>query len=229
MGKNEEQLLGDKAMRTCGGKCNGLFSKTVGNRLGIKNKKTGNWFLRFFVSSSYTPPFTVSPHLFLSRTVVRGWVEETEPEERTPIPSSSTIPNPNPNPNPDPEFDLDLERRFQAFKTKSKPQQPLDINARFDALKTKSNPAGATVSASETEFGYESEEEEDEEAQIRKLIEWAKDAALLHPSPPLPPVSDAEDDDDDPPSPPVSDEDHRRKPVKKNNLFFSFQLYHFLL
>jgi len=54
----------------------------------------------FFVSSSGTPIYfcILSSHLLISRTVVRGWVEETEPEVRTPSPSSSTIPNPNPNP-----------------------------------------------------------------------------------------------------------------------------------
>ncbi|KAI5422330.1 uncharacterized protein LOC127076240 [Lathyrus oleraceus] len=128
-----------------------------------------------------------------------------------PSPSSSTILH------PDPDLDLDLERRFQALKSNSKNQQPLDPSTRFDALKAKSHhPVNANdiVSASEPPFQYEESDEEDEEAQIQKLIEWAKDAARLDPSPPSPAVSDDEDDE-----PSVSDDgddedDDRRKSLK---------------
>ncbi|KAK2353325.1 hypothetical protein QL285_090958 [Trifolium repens] len=119
----------------------------------------------------------------------------------SPSSSSSTIPN------PDPDLDLDLERRFQALKTKSKDQGPLDLSSRFDALKNKSNQTGnaaVTIPASET---YE---ESDEEIQIQKLIEWAKDAARLDPSPPSPSVSDNDDDDDGV----DTDDDDNRKSVK---------------
>ncbi|CAK8560482.1 unnamed protein product [Lathyrus sativus] len=127
-----------------------------------------------------------------------------------PSPSSSTILRPN----PDPDLDLDLDRRFQALKVNSKSQQPLDPSTRFDALKAKlHHPVNANdvVSASEPPFQYEESDEEDEEAQIQKLIEWAKDAARLDPSPPSPAVSDDEDD-----GPSVSDDeededdDHRK-------------------
>jgi hypothetical protein len=128
----------------------------------------------------------------------------------SPSSSSSTIPN------PDPDLDLDLERRFQALKTKSKDQGPLDLSTRFDALKNKSNhPVNTTgtISASET---YEESDEEDEEVQIQKLIEWAKDAARLDPSPPSPSVSDNDDDDVDADEDEDDDDedDNNRKSVK---------------
>ncbi|WJX92293.1 hypothetical protein P8452_73953 [Trifolium repens] len=125
----------------------------------------------------------------------------------SPSSSSSTIPN------PDPDLDLDLERRFQALKTKSKEQGPLDLSARFDALKNKSNHSGnaaVTIPASKT---YEESDEEDEEIQIQKLIEWAKDAARLDPSPPSPSVSD-NDDDEDNNDDEDDDDDNHRKSVK---------------
>ncbi|XP_057447741.1 uncharacterized protein LOC130739467 [Lotus japonicus] len=101
--------------------------------------------------------------------------------------------------------DLDLERRFQALKTKTKDQTPQtlvgvdDLAARLDALKAKSSPppSAAAVAASKLVSDYEEESEDDEEVQIQKLIEWAKDAARLDPSPPSPPESDNDDDDDD--------------------------------
>ncbi|KAK7308334.1 hypothetical protein VNO77_41936 [Canavalia gladiata] len=89
------------------------------------------------------------------------------------------------------DLDLDLQRRFQALKTKSnssplQPQQDRelenDLSARFSALKAKSSSVGpTTVSASNY---YDEEESEDEETQVQKLIEWAKDAARLDPSSP---------------------------------------------
>ncbi|KAL2340460.1 hypothetical protein Fmac_008400 [Flemingia macrophylla] len=92
------------------------------------------------------------------------------------------------------DLDHDLERRFQALKMKSKsvsPPQPQpqqhDLSARFDALKAKSSPSVLPTSVnSATQFGYynQEEESEDEETQVQKLIQWAKDAARLDPSPP---------------------------------------------
>lgn len=61
------------------------------------------------------------------------------------------------------------------------------------------------VSAPETEFRYKIGEEDDEEVQIWKLMEWAKDVALLDYWPPSSALSEYEDDDeehdntDDPP------------------------------
>ncbi|OIW17359.1 hypothetical protein TanjilG_22471 [Lupinus angustifolius] len=112
-------------------------------------------------------------------------------------------------------LDLDLERRFQALKGKNHSQnkdQELnsvlghDLSARFAALKGKSSSSshdplgvGPTVLSNEYE-----EESEDEEDQVQKLIEWAKDAARLDPSPP----SDEDEDDSD------EDEDNRRRKRK---------------
>ncbi|KAK7273592.1 hypothetical protein RIF29_14648 [Crotalaria pallida] len=100
-------------------------------------------------------------------------------------------------------LDLDLERRFRALKGKTpaqdKDHQQLksvlgdDLAARFAALKGKSSSQvslGVGPTASKEGYAYE-EESEDEVDQVRKLIEWAKDAARLHPSPP----SDVEDED----------------------------------
>lgn len=103
--------------------------------------------------------------------------------------SSSTLSPPSSDVN----FDDDLDRRFQALKSKSKsvaiasevpPSKSAlvddnSIFSRFDALKLKSNPSlkneGPTVSTEE-------EESEDEDDQVEKLIQWAKDAARLDPS-----------------------------------------------
>ncbi|RDX73482.1 hypothetical protein CR513_46910, partial [Mucuna pruriens] len=86
------------------------------------------------------------------------------------------------------DLDLDLERRFQALKMKTKSASQQDLSARFDALKAKSSSSsvGPTVTTSNSNYyrGEEEESEEDEEAQVQKLIQWAKDAARLDPSPP---------------------------------------------
>lgn len=117
-------------------------------------------------------------------------------------PSSTTDLHPNSDPGLDSVLDPDLERRFQALKMKNKAHQPVveeqDLSARFDALKAKFNPpVDPTVTSSKTQSRYEEgeESEEDEETQVQKLIEWAKDAARLDPSPPS--ESDDDDDDDD--------------------------------
>ncbi|XP_061363903.1 uncharacterized protein LOC133307408 [Gastrolobium bilobum] len=102
---------------------------------------------------------------------------------------------------PSAEKDSDLDRRFHALKMKS--DSPLlppplqdhelksvlgeDLSARFAALKAKSSsdPLTPTVATSNAHTLYDYEEEsEDEEVQVQKLIEWAKDAARLNPSPP---------------------------------------------
>ncbi|CAJ1933010.1 unnamed protein product [Sphenostylis stenocarpa] len=86
------------------------------------------------------------------------------------------------------DLDPDLERRFQALKMKTKPnpqQQDQDLSARFGALKAKSS---RSISNSNS-YKEEEESEDDEETQVQKLIQWAKDAARLNPSPPS-------DDDD---------------------------------
>lgn len=119
-------------------------------------------------------------------------------------PSSTTL-HPESDPGLDSVLDPDLERRFQALKMKNKVHQPVveehDLTARFDALKAKFNPppVDPTVTSSKTQSHYEEEgeSEEDEETQVQKLIEWAKDAARLDPSPPSPSQSESDDDDDD--------------------------------
>ncbi|KAG5135274.1 hypothetical protein JHK82_026462 [Glycine max] len=90
-------------------------------------------------------------------------------------------PSPDHDHDHDLDLDLDLERRFQALKMKTKSQPQDDLSARFDALKAKSSSSVVTASNSNAQFDYA---EEDPEAQVQKLIQWAKDAARLDPSPP---------------------------------------------
>lgn len=141
----------------------------------------------------------------------------------SPSPSSSLFPSNNNNHDDDDiHLDLDLERRFQALKRKSPAQDNSskdedlnsvvlgeDLVARFSALKGKSSssqvPLGVGPTASNGGCGYE-EESEDEEDQVQKLIEWAKDAARLDPSPP----SD-DDDDNSSSASDDADNDNRRK------------------
>ncbi|KAE9615792.1 hypothetical protein Lal_00017730 [Lupinus albus] len=116
-------------------------------------------------------------------------------------------------------LDLDLERRFHALKGKTSSQsndQELnsvlgqDLSARFAALKGKSSSShdqlrvGPTATALSNVYEEESEDEED---QVQKLIDWAKDAARLDPSPPSDEEEEEDDDSDE-------DEDNRRRKRK---------------
>ncbi|KAI9124868.1 hypothetical protein K1719_004195 [Acacia pycnantha] len=99
------------------------------------------------------------------------------------------------------DLDADLERRFQALKSsqpsvgiasevrESKPSLGDDIFSRFDTLKVKSNPSLKQNPL----VPFTEEDDEDEDDQVEKLIQWAKDAARLDPSTP----SDDDDDDKD--------------------------------
>ena len=140
----------------------------------------------------------------------------------SPPPSSKKGPNHN-----DDDINLDLERRFQVLKTKPPAtstqhhnDQELrsvlgdDLSARFAALKAKSSSTtnialGPTATAA-SKVLYE-EESEGEEEQVQKLIEWAKDAARLDPSPP----SDEDDDDDDNQDSSASDQDNHTPRKRK--------------
>ncbi|KAI4313185.1 hypothetical protein L6164_026183 [Bauhinia variegata] len=114
-------------------------------------------------------------------------------------------------------LDGDLDRRFQALKS-SKPsiqtQIPIvdreskdalgdDLSARFAGLKVK-NSSSTSSSALAKELGLGGgptldstvQEEDDEVDQVEKLIQWAKDAARLDPSPPSDDDNDSDDKDD---------------------------------
>ncbi|XP_076958306.1 uncharacterized protein LOC143633995 [Bidens hawaiensis] len=95
-------------------------------------------------------------------------------------------------------IDPDLDRRFEALRSKPNPNLNNnnnnnnnnnigvdDLFARFDALKG----PNATSSSVTTQMV----DAEDEEDEVQKIINWAKDAARLDPSPP----SDSEEDDSD--------------------------------
>ncbi|KAK4263549.1 hypothetical protein QN277_028943 [Acacia crassicarpa] len=99
------------------------------------------------------------------------------------------------------DLDADLERRFQALKSsqssvgiasevrESKPALGDDLFARFDTLKVKSNPSLKKIPV----VPSIEEDDENEDDQVEKLIQWAKDAARLDPSTP----SDDDDNDED--------------------------------
>ncbi|KAJ9179604.1 hypothetical protein P3X46_011374 [Hevea brasiliensis] len=123
----------------------------------------------------------------------------------------------------------DLDRRFQALKTRpssnpnanqssaSTNRQPPpdadDLLARFAALKASSSStttAASAVAGFGQDCGGDSDEEEDE---VEKIIQWAKDAARLDPSPP----SDDDVIDDDNDSTDGEDEDKNRVDKTKCN------------
>ncbi|KAF9617392.1 hypothetical protein IFM89_036313 [Coptis chinensis] len=93
-------------------------------------------------------------------------------------------------------LDQDLIRRFEALKTPSvsnkitsvppEKKDDGDISARFDALKG----AGPSGVRSSLDGGDQRSDNDVEENEVEKLIQWAKDAARLDPS-----VSDKEDDE----------------------------------
>lgn len=104
----------------------------------------------------------------------------------------------------------DLDRRFQALKSRPSsirtanqssistnrqlPPDADDLLARFAALKASSSSTkDSDVAGIGRECGGDSDVEEDE---VGKIIQWAKDAARLDPSPPSD-DDDVIDDDDD--------------------------------
>ncbi|KAJ8759243.1 hypothetical protein K2173_006763 [Erythroxylum novogranatense] len=109
----------------------------------------------------------------------------------------------------------DLQRRFQALKSPSAPitnrsssssstavvaesdanvnsdQQVDNLLSRFAALKAPSSSSSSPITAvttAESKIDFQEEEDKDE---VEKIIQWAKDAARLDPSPQF------DDDDDD--------------------------------
>ncbi|KAJ7954611.1 46 kDa FK506-binding nuclear protein-like isoform X2 [Quillaja saponaria] len=117
----------------------------------------------------------------------------------------------------------DLDRRFQNLKSKDALED--DLTARFAALqksclistpKSGSNSSSSIPDVAVSNNGRDhyqiqedddDDDDDDEEDEVEKLIQWAKDAARLDPSPP----SDDSDDDQDAarldPSPPSDDSD----------------------
>lgn len=109
----------------------------------------------------------------------------------------------------------DLDRRFQALKSRpSAPPNPSshslsppqnsqksttssvdqeDLSSRFAALKGSQGIPADPKLLSSADGDDDADDEEDEEDEVEKLIQWAKDAARLEPSP----SSDDEDEDDD--------------------------------
>lgn len=136
-------------------------------------------------------------------------------------------------------LDSDLDRRFQALRSRpssaAAPRNPRpsrsdspskppaienlpvdgesqsilgdDLAARFAALKA-SLPSSTPPPPSSIPNDADSEDEEDE---VEKLIQWAKDAARLDPSPP----SDQDDDDDESGTSDEDAEDRRKERRKK--------------
>ncbi|KAJ9536510.1 hypothetical protein OSB04_un000304 [Centaurea solstitialis] len=134
----------------------------------------------------------------------------------------------------------DLDRRFQALRSKPnpnpnpkaeiKPGDHEDIDnllARFAALKAPAN-ATSTSSSSNQQHGKVTKddsfgvdfEEDDEEDEVSKIINWAIDAARLDPSPSSDiddddDKDDDDDDDDDDDSDEDSDDDDARRKVNR--------------
>ncbi|TYI94704.1 hypothetical protein E1A91_D02G224100v1 [Gossypium mustelinum] len=117
----------------------------------------------------------------------------------------SSAPPPSP-PKPQPEQKEDEEKKDRKSKVvvpdnvdeELKAVLGDDLSARFAALKaslssSSSNPTAATsISTNEGRIGLEkSDGEDDEEDEVERVIQWAKDAARLDPSP----ASDEDDDD----------------------------------
>ncbi|GLT54311.1 hypothetical protein SLA2020_275190 [Shorea laevis] len=88
----------------------------------------------------------------------------------------------------------DLDRRFQALK--SRPSAPLTLLLILYLLpKTRRNQRRLGIPADPKLLSSADgdDDADDEEDEVEKLIQWAKDAARLEPSP----SSDDEDEDDD--------------------------------
>lgn len=96
-------------------------------------------------------------------------------------------------------LDPDLHSRFLALKSLNNNKDPKknskvdedDLMLRFAALKKTTVPSPSS-SSSFVHLPDQIGEEDGEDAQVEKLIQWAIDAARLDPSPP----SDDDDDDD---------------------------------
>lgn len=118
----------------------------------------------------------------------------------------------------------DLDTRFQALKSKKRPDPKLsktesatdpekkqitvgmnepaveidDLFARFSALKTSLPSYSSQSPAAQNQLLQLSTEDDDnEEDEVEKIIRWAKDAARLDPSPPSEDGDDHSDADSD--------------------------------
>ncbi|KAK1436306.1 hypothetical protein QVD17_02085 [Tagetes erecta] len=114
-------------------------------------------------------------------------------------------------------IDPDLDRRFQALRSKtqitSSNKQDVDVDnlfARFSALKTP-NASNSTIKLDSSPVV--DVEDEDEEDEVQKIINWAKDAARLDPSPSS--EIDESDDNDDKSDDDESDDDNEAVASKK--------------
>lgn len=126
-------------------------------------------------------------------------------------------------------LDSDLERRFEALKSRrstvasaredheSKAAFGDDLSARFAALKARSNPSSSSTPADAKQTplvpAVSVAEDENEDDEVERLIQWAKDAARLDPSPPSDDDEvEEEQDDDDEENNSEEEKQYRRKP-----------------
>ncbi|KAK9065664.1 hypothetical protein SSX86_015065 [Deinandra increscens subsp. villosa] len=108
-------------------------------------------------------------------------------------------------------IDPDLDHRFQALRSKSNPKTKVSADhedvdtlfARFAALKGPNTKSASNSTTEDTEIEKNEscgianvKEEEDEEDEVQKIINWAIDAARLDPSP-TSEIDDSEEEEDE--------------------------------